>query len=87
MFGSRGSELSTITTIDDTVALNTITLESVLPVFIFASPQRESASKETDGALLSILSFPGFAIESEELYQQTKNKVVRLTKSPGDCGS
>ncbi|VDP86587.1 unnamed protein product [Echinostoma caproni] len=50
------------------VQCNTV-LESVLP--------RESNSKETDAALLSILTYPGFSITNEQLIKQTRNTVVQ----------
>ena len=45
------------------------TLESLLP--------RESLSKETDAALLSIIGYPAYAVENEELLGKTYDKIVK----------
>jgi phosphorylase kinase alpha/beta subunit len=37
---------------------------------------RESSSKEVDAALLSVISFPAFAIENRELVDRTRTKIV-----------
>ncbi|RCJ27051.1 glycosyl hydrolase family 15 [Nostoc minutum NIES-26] len=59
LFGVRGSQASVIHVLPDEVARARITLESLLP--------RESGSKEIDAALLSIISYPAFAVEDVQL--------------------
>ncbi len=69
LFGVRGSEASVIHVLPDEIARSRITLLSLLP--------RESSSKETDAALLSIIGFPAFAIEDAQLIERTKNKIIK----------
>jgi phosphorylase kinase alpha/beta subunit len=75
LFGARGSSKSSVVVIDDTVALNAVLLQSVIP--------RESASKETDGALLSILTYPAFALPDD---QAAKAKAKLLSSLEGRYG-
>ena len=76
LFGVRGSQASVIHVLPDEIARARITLESLLP--------RESASKEIDAALLSIISYPAFAIEDVKLRDRTFNDIV--TKLQGKYG-
>jgi phosphorylase kinase alpha/beta subunit len=76
LFGSNGSQASVIHVLPDEIARARITLASLLP--------RESASKETDAALLSVIGFPAFAIEDLQLVERTRNKI--LTKLAGRYG-
>ena len=76
LFGVRGSQASVIHVLPDEIARTTITLESLLP--------RESSSKEIDAALLSIISFPAFAVEDVELSERTRNDII--TKLEGKYG-
>jgi phosphorylase kinase alpha/beta subunit len=69
LFGVRGSAASVIHVLPDEIARSRITLLSLLP--------RESSSKETDAALLSIIGFPAFAIEDVQLIERTKNKISK----------
>jgi hypothetical protein len=62
--------------IADAISLARTTLASLLP--------RESLSKETDSALLSIIGFPAFAVGKESLATQTRDTV--LTKLGGNYG-
>ena len=52
LFGARGSQASVIHVLPDEIARARLTLASLLP--------RESSSKETDAALLSVIGFPRF---------------------------
>ncbi len=54
----------------DNVALSSITLQEMLP--------RESATKEIDAALLSIIGFPAFAVEDPFLANQVLEKIRDL---------
>ncbi|MDF5727728.1 MAG: glycoside hydrolase family 15 protein [Rhizonema sp. PD38] len=76
LFGVRGSQASVIHVLPDEIARARITLESLLP--------RESSSKEIDAALLSIISFPAFAVEDVELCDRTRNEII--TKLEGKYG-
>jgi phosphorylase kinase alpha/beta subunit len=68
LFGASGSQASVIYVLADEIARSRITLASLLP--------RESASKETDAALLSVIGFPAFAIEDPQLVKRTREKIV-----------
>ncbi len=76
LFGSKGSQASVIHVLPDEIARARITLAALLP--------RESASKETDAALLSVIGFPAFAIEDPQLVERTHQKI--LTKLAGRYG-
>lgn len=76
LFGVHGSQTSVIHVLPDEIARARITLESLLP--------RESGSKEIDGALMSIISFPAFAVEDEQLRDRTFNEII--TKLAGKYG-
>ncbi|MEA5618489.1 glycoside hydrolase family 15 protein [Cronbergia sp. UHCC 0137] len=76
LFGVHGGQTSVIHVLPDEITRARITLESLLP--------RESGSKEVDGALLSIISYPAFAVEDEQLRDRTFNKII--TKLAGKYG-
>ena len=77
LFGMRGGQSSTIHVLTDEIARARITLESLLP--------RESGSKEVDAALLSILSYPAFAIDDELLARKTRQKIIAKLQGPYGC--
>lgn len=76
LFGSRGGESSVIHVMPDMIQWCNAILTCLLP--------RESNSKETDAALLSIISYPAFALDDMELVNLTRN--VILTKLQGSYG-
>ena len=76
LFGARGSQASVIHVIPDNIAHADITLRAMLP--------RESSSKEVDAALLSIISFPAFAMQDEALVERVRQTIV--TKLEGKYG-
>ena len=63
LFGSNGSPLSVIHIMPDEVARCSAILDSMLP--------RESNSKETDSAILSIVGFPAFAVSNQKRIENT----------------
>nr|CDS28284.1 asparagine rich protein [Hymenolepis microstoma] len=76
LFGPQGGANSTIHCLmDECQKCNTV-LENMLP--------RESYSKETDAALLGIISYPGFAVADEALIERTRNTI--LSKLLGSYG-
>jgi phosphorylase kinase alpha/beta subunit len=77
LFGMRGGQSSTIHVLTDEIARARITLESLLP--------RESGSKEVDAALLSVLSYPGFAIDDEPLARKTRQKIIDKLQGNYGC--
>ncbi len=76
LFGARGGQPSVVHIIPDNIAHAEITLSSMLP--------RESTTKEVDAALLSIISFPAFAIHNRELVNKTRSEII--TKLQGNYG-
>eukprot|EP00842_Homolaphlyctis_polyrhiza_P003728 jgi/Hompol1/4356/HPOL_001754-RA len=68
LFGSRGGPLSVIHVLPDEITRNSTTLHSALP--------RESPSKEIDAALLAVISFPAFAVNSS-LATRTRNEIIK----------
>ncbi|MEG3902517.1 glycoside hydrolase family 15 protein [Microcoleus sp. B4-C5] len=77
LFGIKGSQASVIHVLPDEIARSRITLESLLP--------RESSSKEVDAALLSVISFPAFAVEDRELIERTRNKIIDKLQGKYGC--
>jgi phosphorylase kinase alpha/beta subunit len=68
LFGTRGSQRSVIHVVPDNVAQANVTLASMLP--------RESNTKETDAALLSVIGFPAFAVQDDALRNRVRLEVV-----------
>jgi phosphorylase kinase alpha/beta subunit len=68
LFGAKGSRSSVIHVIPDNIAQSNITLTSMLP--------RESNTKETDAALLSIVGFPAFAVDDPDLANKVRNDII-----------
>lgn len=75
-FGNSPSQEGIIHVLPSDIARSRSTLHSLLP--------RESSSKESDAALLSIIGFPAYAVESEELVSKTKDKILK--KLAGNYG-
>ncbi|MDV2996402.1 MAG: hypothetical protein N4J56_006056 [Chroococcidiopsis sp. SAG 2025] len=76
LFGVGGSQASVIHVLPDEIARARITLENLLP--------RESASKEVDAAVLSVIGYPAFAVEDRRLLERTRNDII--TKLQGKYG-
>uniref|UniRef100_T1J0N1 Phosphorylase b kinase regulatory subunit n=1 Tax=Strigamia maritima TaxID=126957 RepID=T1J0N1_STRMM len=76
LFGEKGTAWSVVYVDIDAHNRNRSIFETILP--------RESSSKNTDSALLTVISFPAFATHDEELYSDTKEKIIRKLK--GDYG-
>jgi phosphorylase kinase alpha/beta subunit len=76
LFGSRGSQASVVHVAPDNIAQANITLTSLLP--------RESTTKEIDAAILSVISFPAFAVQDKEFVTRIRTEIV--TKLQGRYG-
>ena len=76
LFGNKSSNEAVIHVVPSDIARSRFTLEGLLP--------RESNSKETDAALLSIIGYPAYAIEDEQLVKTTRDKVIK--KLAGNYG-
>ncbi len=76
LFGNIASKEAVIHVIPSDIARSRFTLQGLLP--------RESNSKETDAALLSIIGYPAYAIEDEVLVKRTRDKIIK--KLAGNYG-
>ncbi|KAJ3228247.1 hypothetical protein HK099_005257 [Clydaea vesicula] len=77
LFGARGGPSSVIHVLPDEMIRNYTTLHSALP--------RESYSKEVDAALLSVISFPAFALHDVELINKTRSEIIRKLEGNYGC--
>lgn len=76
LFGARGGPSSVIHVLADEAQKCQAVLQSMLP--------RESNSKELDSGLLSIISYPAFAVDDPQLIAKTRDTIV--TKMQGKYG-
>ncbi|NOT83728.1 MAG: glycosyl hydrolase family 15 [Methylococcaceae bacterium] len=77
LFGKDGGQAAVLHVISDDIARTRIALESLLP--------RESISKETDAALLSITGFPAFAVDDQILRTKTEASIVEKLAGRYGC--
>ena len=89
LFGARGGPSSVIHVMADEVQKCHAVLEvrnepqmlivSVLMTLVFLQSMlpRESLSKETDAALLTVIGYPAFAVETTELISKTCDEVIQ----------
>ncbi len=77
LFGKAGGQASVIHVVEDDIANARETLEALLP--------RESASKEIDAALLSIIGYPAYAIENKALVDRTRQDIVDKLQGQYGC--
>ena len=76
LFGNTSGHEAVIHVVSSDVARSRFTLSGLLP--------RESNSKETDAALLSIIGYPAYAVEDEDLVKRTRDKIIK--KLAGNYG-
>ncbi|KFQ17709.1 Phosphorylase b kinase regulatory subunit alpha, skeletal muscle isoform, partial [Merops nubicus] len=76
LFGAKGGPQSVIRVLSDQVQHCQSILHSMLP--------RASTSKEVDASVLSVISYPAFAVEDGELVEITKHEII--TKLQGRYG-
>ncbi|XP_028338697.1 phosphorylase b kinase regulatory subunit alpha, liver isoform isoform X4 [Physeter macrocephalus] len=77
LFGAHGGRKSVIHVLPDEVEHCQSILFSMLP--------RASTSKEIDAGLLSIISFPAFAVEDVNLVNVTKNEIISKLQGRYGC--
>ena len=77
LFGNIASTSGVIHVVPSDPARSRFTLAELLP--------RESNSKETDAALLSIIGFPAYAVESEKLVNTTRDTIIGLLVGKYGC--
>uniref|UniRef100_A0A8D0HHN2 Phosphorylase b kinase regulatory subunit n=1 Tax=Sphenodon punctatus TaxID=8508 RepID=A0A8D0HHN2_SPHPU len=68
LFGGKGGPQSVIHVLSDEVQHCQSILHSILP--------RASTSKEIDASLLSVVSYPAFAVEDGQLVENTKQEII-----------
>uniref|UniRef100_A0A8D0FV66 Phosphorylase b kinase regulatory subunit n=1 Tax=Strix occidentalis caurina TaxID=311401 RepID=A0A8D0FV66_STROC len=76
LFGAKGGPQSVIQVLSDEVQHCQSILHSMLP--------RASTSKEVDASVLSVISYPAFAVEDSKLVEITKQEII--TKLQGRYG-
>lgn len=77
LFGKDGGQAAVIHVISDDIARTRIALEALLP--------RESLSKETDSAVLSITGYPAFAIDNQSLREKTQATICEKLEGRYGC--
>ena len=77
LFGVNGGTNSVIHVMLDEVQKNKAVLHSMLP--------RESLSKETDSALLTVIGYPAFAVERAELVDETMSVIMNKLSREYGC--
>ncbi|KOC69336.1 putative phosphorylase b kinase regulatory subunit alpha [Habropoda laboriosa] len=77
LFGARGGPTSVIHVLADEAQKCQAVLQSMLP--------RESNSKELDSGLLSVISFPAFAIDEPNLIQLTRDAITKKLQGRYGC--
>ncbi|XP_033606191.1 probable phosphorylase b kinase regulatory subunit alpha isoform X4 [Cryptotermes secundus] len=77
LFGARGGPSSIIHVLADEAQKCQAVLQSMLP--------RESSSKELDSGLLSVISFPAFAVDDPQLIQLTRAAIVSKLQGRYGC--
>jgi len=77
LYGTVAAEEGVIHVAASDIARSRFTLHSLLP--------RESTSKETDAALLSIVGFPAYAVENAGLVEKTLSKITKKLAGRYGC--
>ncbi|XP_008550075.1 probable phosphorylase b kinase regulatory subunit alpha isoform X2 [Microplitis demolitor] len=77
LFGARGGPTSVIHILADEAQKCQAVLQSMLP--------RESNSKELDSGLLSIISYPAFAVDEPNLIQMTRDAITKKLQGKYGC--
>ncbi|KAM8952638.1 phosphorylase b kinase regulatory subunit alpha, skeletal muscle isoform 2-T2 [Pelodytes ibericus] len=77
LFGAKGGPQSVIHVLSDEIQHCQSILHSMLP--------RASTSKEIDAGVLSIISFPAFAVEDFQLVQLTKKEIIDKLQGRYGC--
>ncbi|XP_011702816.1 PREDICTED: probable phosphorylase b kinase regulatory subunit alpha isoform X1 [Wasmannia auropunctata] len=77
LFGARGGPTSVIHVLADEAQKCQAVLQSMLP--------RESNSKELDSGLLSIISFPAFAVDEPNLIHETREAIIKKLQGRYGC--
>ncbi|WAQ98636.1 KPB2-like protein [Mya arenaria] len=77
LFGARGGQSSVIHALPDEAQQCQAILHSMLP--------RESNSKEIDAALITVISFPAFAVDDIEIINRTRKEIEEKLMGKHGC--
>ncbi|XP_069604774.1 phosphorylase b kinase regulatory subunit alpha, skeletal muscle isoform isoform X1 [Ranitomeya imitator] len=77
LFGAKGGPQSVIHVLSDEIQHCQSILQSMLP--------RASTSKEIDAGVLSVISFPAFAVEDHHLVEITKQEIIDKLQGRYGC--
>ncbi|XP_015687972.1 phosphorylase b kinase regulatory subunit alpha, skeletal muscle isoform isoform X2 [Protobothrops mucrosquamatus] len=77
LFGAKGGPQSVIHVLPDEVQHCQSILHSMLP--------RASTSKEIDASLLSVISYPAFAVEDTDVVEKTKEEIIAKLQGRYGC--
>ncbi|XP_071980560.1 phosphorylase b kinase regulatory subunit alpha, skeletal muscle isoform isoform X4 [Engystomops pustulosus] len=77
LFGAKGGPQSVIHVLSDEIQHCQSILQSMLP--------RASTSKEIDAGVLSVISFPAFAVEDPQLVDLTKQEIIDKLQGRYGC--
>lgn len=77
LFKDDHSQEGVIHVLPNDVARSRLTLQGLLP--------RESNSKETDAALLSVIGYPAYAVEDVALVKKTRDKIIKKLSGRYGC--
>nr|XP_033802021.1 phosphorylase b kinase regulatory subunit alpha, skeletal muscle isoform isoform X2 [Geotrypetes seraphini] len=77
LFGVKGGPQSVVHVLSDEVQHCQSILHSMLP--------RASASKEIDAGVLSVISYPAFAVEDSQLVEITKQEIIEKLQGRYGC--
>ena len=77
LFPDCSSQEGIIHVVPNDIVRSRLTLQGLLP--------RESNSKETDAALLSIIGYPAYAVEDEKLVDKTRDKIIKKLAGSYGC--
>ncbi|XP_030066084.1 LOW QUALITY PROTEIN: phosphorylase b kinase regulatory subunit alpha, skeletal muscle isoform [Microcaecilia unicolor] len=77
LFGAKGGPQSVIHVLSDEVQHCQSILHSMLP--------RASTSKEIDAGVLSVISYPAFAVEDSQLVEITKQEIIEKLQGRHGC--
>jgi len=77
LFGNVSTQEAVIHVVPSDIARSRFTLQGLLP--------RESNSKETDAALLSVIGYPAYAVEDKVLLERTRKKIIKKLAGSYGC--
>lgn len=77
LFGNVAGQEAIIHVVPSDISRSRMTLKGLLP--------RESSSKETDAALLSIIGYPAYAVEDEATVEKTRQKIIKKLAGRYGC--